>query len=147
MTDIELDTPSTDTMRLTADFVQVVAHDLILDHPERRSAADGFPRRALVHDVDDALTLNYNNDYPAGVHIIGQLTVESLTLENQNLLDVIKELRQELRVLRGSLEELRRGVYVDLAGVAEDELDGDLTTNKALRKLGEKLNLGPIPTP
>jgi hypothetical protein len=44
--------------------------DLMLDAPSRRSNATG-ERRALVHDVGDGLTVNYANDYPAGVTING----------------------------------------------------------------------------
>lgn len=54
--------------------------DLMLDAPTRRQAQGG-ERRALVHDVGDKLTVNYHGDYPNGVHIAGQTTVDSLYVE------------------------------------------------------------------
>jgi hypothetical protein len=42
--------------------------DLMLDAASRRTATTGH-RRALVHDVGDALTVNYANDYPGGVTV------------------------------------------------------------------------------
>lgn len=47
-------------------------HDLHLDHAARRSASGGY-RRALVHDFQDGLTLNWARDYPGGVTINGEL--------------------------------------------------------------------------
>jgi hypothetical protein len=44
--------------------------DLMLDSPTRRSAAGGPHRRALVHDPQDGLTVNFAGDYPAGVTIV-----------------------------------------------------------------------------
>jgi hypothetical protein len=46
--------------------------DLDLDSPGRRSATGGR-RRALVHNFDDGLTLNWDRDYPGGVTIKGAL--------------------------------------------------------------------------
>lgn len=45
--------------------------DLVLDHPDRRMSTTGS-RRALVHDFNDGLTLNWANDYPGGVTIKGK---------------------------------------------------------------------------
>lgn len=47
-------------------------HDLHLDHAARRSAGGGY-RRALVHDFQDGLTLNWARDYPGGVTINGEV--------------------------------------------------------------------------
>jgi hypothetical protein len=52
--------------------------DLILDSEERRSGdhkSDKEMRRALVHNVNDGLTINYNGDYPGGVAIKGEVRV------------------------------------------------------------------------
>ena len=51
-------------------WTKVRTLDLMLDAPSRRSNSVG-ERRALVHDVGDGLTVNYANDYPAGVTING----------------------------------------------------------------------------
>lgn len=45
--------------------------DIMLDAPDRRQRAEGV-RRALVHDFNDGLTLNFAEDYPGGVTISGK---------------------------------------------------------------------------
>lgn len=54
--------------------LQVSCFDVKLDNPGRRSTNAG-QRRALVHDFQDGLTLNWNNDYPGGVTINGNVNV------------------------------------------------------------------------
>lgn len=44
--------------------------DFMLDSSSRRKTTSPF-RRALVHDFGDGLTINWNNDYPAGVSVNG----------------------------------------------------------------------------
>ncbi|MGZ3667341.1 MAG: hypothetical protein ACXVDA_22975, partial [Ktedonobacterales bacterium] len=51
--------------------------DLMLDAPSRRITQSG-QRRALVHDNTDRLTINYASDYPNGVYISGQTSIEAL---------------------------------------------------------------------
>lgn len=55
-------------------MLNVIATDILLDHPARRSSSTGY-RRALVHDFNDGLTLNYNADYPGGVMIRGDVNI------------------------------------------------------------------------
>src|SRR5688572_9559215 len=43
--------------------------DLMLDSPARRVGKGGPYRRALVHDHQDGLTVNYGRDYPGGVTV------------------------------------------------------------------------------
>ena len=43
--------------------------DLIIDNSSRRDGETGGSRRALVHDSNDILTINYNDDYTGGVSI------------------------------------------------------------------------------
>ena len=45
--------------------------DFMLDHPDRRKSSTPEYRRALVHDQNDGLTMNYEGDYPGGVTIFG----------------------------------------------------------------------------
>jgi len=52
--------------------------DILLDSPERRSNKSGN-RRALVHDFNDGLTINWANDYPGGVTIRGKASVDILS--------------------------------------------------------------------
>lgn len=70
MTDIILDDGDIDRIRLQAGAVKMESADLILDHPSRRKTRKGM-RRALVHDQNDGLTINFNGDYPGGVTIVG----------------------------------------------------------------------------
>jgi hypothetical protein len=80
-------------VRLADHRVYVDAADLMLSHPERTSVpADDpgripGPRRALVHDFDDALALNYAGDYPGGVRIFGRVSVDYLELTQGVLLE------------------------------------------------------------
>jgi hypothetical protein len=50
--------------------------DLMLDSPARRKTSGGL-RRALVHDHDDGLTINYGRDYPGGVRINGPVSSDN----------------------------------------------------------------------
>ena len=50
------------------------AWDIWLDAPDRKNGGSG-PRRALVHNPDDGLTINWANDYPSGVTIEGPTTM------------------------------------------------------------------------
>lgn len=51
--------------------VIVEALDLCVDSPDRRSEHTTPDRRAIVHDQQDGLTINYDFDYPGGVKING----------------------------------------------------------------------------
>ena len=42
--------------------------DVMIDNPARRSGQGGW-RRALVHDFQDGLSVNFAGDYPGGVTI------------------------------------------------------------------------------
>jgi hypothetical protein len=62
--------------------VKFTAPDIRLDFADRRSNTTGF-RRALVHDLGDKLTLNWNGDYPGGVCIKGKTEIEGpLTVDS-----------------------------------------------------------------
>jgi hypothetical protein len=73
-TDIRLDEENGDVVVLDARFVRAEATDLMLDHSERRKVSGGT-RRALVHNQDDGLTVNFNGDYPGGVTITGATAI------------------------------------------------------------------------
>ncbi|HMB93883.1 MAG TPA: hypothetical protein VKP65_23740 [Rhodothermales bacterium] len=51
-------------------FLKAQIWDLMLDHPDRRKTNSPY-RRALVHDFNDGLTVNWNNDYPGGITLNG----------------------------------------------------------------------------
>lgn len=65
MTDIRFEG---DMIHLEGLVVRATANDLILDAAARRRTNTPF-RRALVHDFDDGLTLNWDHDYPGGVSV------------------------------------------------------------------------------
>lgn len=58
------------TTTAQGDVFKTTANDVIIDAPSRRSNGSG-QRRALVHDFNDGLTLNWDSDYPHGVTIEG----------------------------------------------------------------------------
>ncbi len=77
-TDVKLDQGSDgNTILLDGGVVRATAADFILDSPQRHKGPGAF-RRALVHDFNDGLTINWTGDYPGGVTIIGPSTASSL---------------------------------------------------------------------
>src|SRR5690242_15564850 len=107
--------------------LNVQGHDFLLDAAERRKANGPQFRRALVHDQNDGLTINFASDYPGGVTINGLLNVTGdiemrIThhefqlasggfppTEIVMLADVIKGLRGEIAELRDRIEKLEGG--------------------------------------
>jgi hypothetical protein len=67
--DIKLDN---NHLHLEGDFIHCASMDFILDNPQRNKGMGGPLRRALVHDFNDGLTLNWAGDYPGGVTIFGK---------------------------------------------------------------------------
>lgn len=118
MTDILFD--ESETLTVVAPVLKIEGHDVILDSAERRRAGSATFRRALVHDQNDGLTINFNGDYPGGVTINGikalavsgdieirishqdevRLEGGSPPDEVVNLGEVIKTLREEIRQLK-----------------------------------------------
>jgi len=82
--------------------------DFELDHEDRRSDVNADrPRRALVHDYRDRLTLNWDGDYPSGVMIQGPVTVQgefSVRDRRGRETDVV----QRIRELESTVEALTR---------------------------------------
>lgn len=64
--------------KIKQDHVRLEAHDLHLNHPDRRS--NGGERRALVHGFNDELVLNWAKDYPGGTVVHGNVEVKNGTL-------------------------------------------------------------------
>lgn len=65
-TDIALDHEGHECIALAASEIRTSASDVIIDCPARHKGKPG-PRRALVHDQNDGLTINYNGDYSGGI--------------------------------------------------------------------------------
>lgn len=74
-TDIKLDQGDGNWVLVEGKVLKTTAADLMLDSPERRLPGGGPFRRALVHDSQDGLTINFSGDYRGGVTVVGNLTV------------------------------------------------------------------------
>lgn len=70
-TDVKLDQGADEnTVLIESARLKATAADFLLDSPARRGTTHTRrPRRALVHDQTDGLTINFNSDYPGGVTI------------------------------------------------------------------------------
>lgn len=87
------------------------AHDIKLDSADRRSGSGH--RRALVHNHEDGLTINYNGDYPGGVTVKGIIKVDSIEIPrieryfgHSSLINTISEMKQQIDALRETIETL-----------------------------------------
>jgi hypothetical protein len=74
-TDIKIDEGDGSWVVVEADVLKTTAAELMLDSPHRRQPGGAPLRRALVHDTNDGLTINFNGDYRGGVTIVGSLVV------------------------------------------------------------------------
>jgi len=72
----------------------------MLDSPERRSNNNG-QRRALVHNHQDGLTINYAKDYPGGVAIQGEVSLETAKVQGSLLVGA------EIKVQNNTLVRLK----------------------------------------
>jgi hypothetical protein len=94
------------TPKLTGTHLYINHHDIHLDNASRRSATTGF-RRALVHDFNDGLTINWGGDYPGGVTIRGAVKcVNSLTVGTINVATVIQTLQNKIAALEARVTAL-----------------------------------------
>lgn len=127
MSDIVFDDAS-EQVTVLCNNLNVQGHDLLLDSAQRRKANGPRFRRALVHDQNDGLTLNFGRDYPGGVTINGLLDLtgdikirithqDSILITGQHpptetvmLADIIKSLRGEIEQLRTRIVTLEGGV-------------------------------------
>jgi hypothetical protein len=116
-TDIKLDEGDGNWMHLECNVVKITASDFMLDSSGRKQSAGH--RRALVHDQQDGLTINFNGDYPGGVTVDGSLTVSG-DLRS----DVLTELKGQVAELKAQIDELRGIQQVDPRRV--DRLENNL---------------------
>ena len=78
MTDVRLDEGSDGSfIVLEGRVVKAAGSDFMLDSPERRIGSEPF-RRALVHNQNDGLTVNFNGDYSGGLTLVDVRTLEVL---------------------------------------------------------------------
>ncbi len=69
MSDIVFD--ESEQVTVLCNNLNVQGHDFLLDSAQRRKANGPLFRRALVHDQNDGLTLNFAGDYPGGLTLNG----------------------------------------------------------------------------
>lgn len=89
-----------------SDYAVFHASDIVLDAPARHKGR-GTARRALVHDHEDGLTVNYGGDYPGGVKLVGAVSVrgaldveDSVTI-NGHLVAKLEQRPNGLHLLMG----------------------------------------------
>ncbi|WP_045875179.1 hypothetical protein [Pseudofrankia sp. DC12] len=125
--DIILDDSDDGLVTIQGEILKSETTDFKLDSPERRSV-DGGERRALVHNVNDGLTVNFEGDYPGGVSIDG---------------DVLRAHSYELHLDSASRRHSPRGKRRALTHDTNDGLtlniDGDYPGGVTIR--GAHLNL------
>lgn len=83
---------------LDGSAVVITGTDLRLDDAERRHGHSGGYRRALVHDFEDGLTLNWDKDYKGGVTIRGDVRIPDFALIDNASAKRIHAERIELKV-------------------------------------------------
>jgi hypothetical protein len=106
-TDIKLDQQGGDWLVFAAGVLKTTASDLILDSPGRRRGGPSPHRRALVHDAQDGLTINFAGDYPGGVTVTGNLVVSGdLRLAGMALGATVASLRSALASLQRTVDEV-----------------------------------------
>lgn len=92
-TDLILDQDGGNSIVIDAAALKATAADFVLDSPSRHTGGQrkrkAGSRRALVHDFEDGLTVNFNGDYPGGVTINGSIiTLNTLTQDSPGAGDV-----------------------------------------------------------
>jgi hypothetical protein len=111
-TDIKLDQNGGNWVVVEGTVLKTTAADLMLDSPARRGGGPSPFRRALVHDFQDGLTINFGGDYPGGVTVTGTLTVTG------DVKVAGKALNATLAALQSAVEALQRS-----SGGLEPRLD------------------------
>ncbi len=98
-------------LRIEAPTVRIAGHDLMLEVPERRKGDNPW-RRALVHNENDGLTVNFDGDYPGGVTLNG---VTEITLHRDRE-DLLAAVLPPSLVIHGDITFEVQGVKLDEPG-------------------------------
>jgi hypothetical protein len=80
--------------------LKVKCWDFILDWPDNRKGSAQF-RRALVHQNDDKLVINYGGDYSAGIKLDGRVEIPDMLTLGSSL-----RLSKGLNVKNASVKEI-----------------------------------------
>lgn len=120
-------------VHVDGNILKVATSDIMLDHGPRRRSPGGH-RRALVHDFNDGLTINWGPDYPGGVTINGKVTISDrivgrLYLEcNDLLLDDPSRRRVAGGHRRALVHDFNDGLTINWAA----DYPGGVTINGAV---------------
>jgi hypothetical protein len=110
-TDIKLDQQGGNWLILEGSVLKTTAADLMLDSPARRRGGPSPHRRALVHDAQDGLTINFAGDYPGGVTVTGNLAVTGdLNLAGTALSGTIASLQSAIASLQTALASIETAI-------------------------------------
>lgn len=121
-------------LELTGNSVQII-------NKKSKGTAPGNYRRAISHDLDDRLVLNYANDYSGGVDVKSSLTVKPGVSEfNPDKLDTIFASNiDSMNHIRGDTIILGKTRSVGNFSVMKDAtIDEDLTVKGTNIKLSNK---------
>lgn len=126
-TDIKLDDGDGSWVVIQSKVLKSTASDFVLDAPDRRRTNAGL-RRAIVHDSQDGLTINFGGDYPGGVTVGGNLRLSGrLFLPDDasgDSVDVVSQLRADV----AELKRVDRLVYPERI----DRIEQSITSLAAL---------------
>lgn len=106
--DIKLDQGDGNWVLVEGTVLKTTAADLMIDSPLRRLPGGSPHRRALVHNAQDGLTVNFNGDYRGGVTVTGNLTVSGDILNGPlaSVSAAITALQSALTVLEDRVAQL-----------------------------------------
>ncbi len=95
---------SSDELIIKPFAVKLLGADLRIDCKKRRKTKTPY-RRAVVHNQQDGLTVNWAKDYPGGVTINGKVNCpDSLKVKGYDLLKLVLEMRKKIQLLEGRLD-------------------------------------------
>ena len=98
---------SGDWIDVQSRVVDIAGTDVMLDSPGRRTNTTPF-RRALVHDFNDGLTLNWNRDYPAGITLNGPVNApDSMTVDGRDVAALLDSLQSQVTALQSQVTTLQ----------------------------------------
>ena len=92
--------------KLRGNHLRMSHHDIHLDSASRRTNLSGN-RRAMVHDFQDGLTLNWAEDYPGGVTLRGEVKCpQKLSVNSVDVGQKLIELQSKIDALESRVAEL-----------------------------------------
>ena len=116
-TDIKLDQKDGNWVLVEGTVLKTTATDLIIDSPNRRRPGGGTDRRALVHDFNDILAINFAGDYPGGTSVHGNLAVSG-DIKVGSGATAVNKLKDVIAAMGGRIQQLEMQVLalIELVG-------------------------------